>query len=135
MSDISLEQFDNGGTITREAFRRIRSSSATPVPAEPWPACVECSTPLSAVQVKRGGRFCSLKCSGAHNARIGNTLPQPALKPPSVAPVRVMQAVATEETHDPAPTQIAAALVEVLLAIPGAHIEIHVGPIDIEVRR
>lgn len=144
MSSISLEQFDNGGTVTREEFRRLRSNgngAATP-PADPPVVerlCLECSTPLSAVQVKRGGKFCGARCSGTHAARIGNnTAPK---SPPTLPPEReaLTNPAAPLGLHpdDQVSVNIAAAFVAALLALPACRlVEVHVGPVGpIEVRR
>ena len=119
-----LGDFD---TITREEYRRVNGTG--PVPS----TCAECGDPLSSVQVKRGGRFCSLRCSGAHNARIGNEIP----RPPTVSKLPPAPVPAGLHPDEHGLIHIAAALVDVLLAIPGSRsVEMWVGPIGpIEVRR
>lgn len=128
-----MSSIDKGGqlgefdTITREQYRRTNGTDAPPPVT-----CLECAKPLTEVQIKRGGQFCTQRCSGNYNAR------QPA-KPKRAAVVPIPPGVALQITPTPQDdvgfVHIAAALAQVLLAIPGARIEIHVGPIALEVRQ
>lgn len=160
-------QLGDYDTITREEYHRANG-------AAPATCCLECGKELTDIQVKRGGRFCSQRCSGVHNARIGNTKtieaptsqpegwdhPAPTATPgettvasAGAAPAaekRVPETAGASEGEPPLRAadspihpddhgliHIAAALVDVLLAIPGTRsVEMWVGPIGpIEVRR
>lgn len=155
-------QLGDYDTITREQYRRVNGASNGAAASR---ACLECGTALTIVQVKRGGRFCSLRCSGTHNARIGNetspgaggrgTRPARDRTPAGAgreladqvaprhghtrlsAPGEHLEAASPVNPDDHGLIHIAAALVDVLLTIPGTHsVEMWVGPIGpIEVRR
>jgi len=170
MSIDKAGQLGDFDTITREEYHRVNGNGTVPV----TPTCLECGKELTPVQIKRGGKFCSQRCSGTHNARIGNTrtIETPTSRPegwdhpattatpgePTVAsagaapaaekrvpetaganggepPLRAAQLPIHSDEHGL--IHIAAALVDVLLAIPGTRsVEMWVGPIGpIEVRR
>lgn len=168
MSGMAIDkapQLGDYDTITREQYRRVNGGAQTPAGC-----CLECGTPLTDVQFKRGRKFCSQRCSGTHNARIGNTTPisrpegwdhpastvtpgETTVASAGAAPAaekRVPETAGAGEGEPPlraadSPVHpddnglihIAAALVDVLLAIPGTRsVEMWVGPIGpIEVRR
>lgn len=132
-----VSQLGDFDTITREAYRRLSSApTPAPVPLKAPAACIECGTPLTEVQIRRGGRFCSQRCSGMHNARIPakpkRSAPAPA---PAASPAPPAAGVGILERDDLGLVHIAAALAQLLVTIPGADVHIHVGPIDLEVRR
>lgn len=154
---IDIGDFD---TFTREEYRRANGNSS-PVPSQ----CRECGEPLTSIQIKRGGKFCSSRCGGKYNARVpakaktpnsqpeGRDIPAPTVGGSGAAPAaekRVPVKVGATEggpplraaetpihSDDHGLIHIAAALVDVLLAIPGTRsVEMWVGPIGpIEVRR
>lgn len=78
-----LGDFD---TITREQYRRINGVD----PATDPVICLECPTPLTPVQIKRGGKFCSSRCGGIYNSRI------PA-KPKQETPVGIVHDLIGDE--------------------------------------
>lgn len=177
MSGMAIDkghQLGDYDTITREQYRRANGTATANGAQAAADRCLECGKPLTAVQIRRGGKFCSQRCSGTHNARIGNTMtneapksrpegwdhPAPTTTPgetivgsAGAAPAaekRVPETAGAGEGGPPlraadSPVHpddhglihIAAALVDVLLAIPGTRsVEMWVGPIGpIEVRR
>lgn len=165
MSLSHLEEHPGGETFTREEYYRVNGLG--PVPSK----CRECGTPLTSVQVKRGGKFCSSRCGGKWNAKIP-AKPRPTEAPTSqpegwdhpaltvtpgettvggsgaapAAEKRVPVTAGATEGEPPLraaelPTMhlddagsipIAAALVQLLLTLPGCRlVEIHVGPIEV----
>lgn len=55
-----LGDFD---TITREEYHRVNGTTPAVVVA-----CLECGGLLSEIQIRRGGKFCTQRCSGNYNA-------------------------------------------------------------------
>ncbi len=134
MSGMAIDkaaQLGDFDTITREEYHRINGNGTAPG----TPGCLECGKELTEVQIKRGGKFCSHRCGGAYNARIP-AKPKPEMQPTPEPPTEEPPPL---EVHpdDHGLIHIAAALVDVLLAIPGTRsVEMWVGPIGpIEVRR
>lgn len=145
-------QLGDYDTITREQYRR--TNGVRPVPAvaggvpstsgeEPVnrevagfspPGCPVCGTALTEAQVKRGGIFCGLRCSATRTRRVGNARRQVDLDADEAPLLPIVPPGLHPDDRGVIP--IAAALIEVLTAIPGVRVEIHVGPIGpIEVRR
>lgn len=90
MSISQLEEHPDGETFTREEYYRVNGLG--PVPSK----CRECGQPLTSVQVKRGGKFCSSRCGGMFNARI------PAK--PTAVPITELPTSQPEGRDHPAPT-------------------------------